>query len=72
MVLEPGLGLIILAFGTVTVFAGVEAVMEFGALLTEIELATESFGTALLDLFHGVEMRRQHPITEFGPVVGPV
>ncbi len=48
MALDPRLGLIILAFGTVTVVAGVEAVMEFGALLAEIELATESFCAALL------------------------
>jgi hypothetical protein len=62
----------ILAFGTVTVFAGVETVMELGALLAEIELATESFSSALLNLTHDAEMRRQHPITELSPVVGPV
>jgi hypothetical protein len=46
--------------------------MGLGALLAEIELATENFSAALLNLAHDAEVRRQHPITELSPVVGPV
>jgi hypothetical protein len=42
LLLEPDLGLIILAFWAVTVFAGAKAVMEGGAMVAEIDLAAKS------------------------------
>ena len=44
----------------------------FLAVGAVIDLAAEGFGAAAADVLHCPPMRRQHPIGEFGSVVGAV
>jgi hypothetical protein len=38
-------------------------------ILTDIDVAAESFGTAVLNIPHGLEVRRGHTISELSPVL---
>jgi len=68
LVLEPLVRLIILALGTVAVFARVIAVMPLFALFTEIELAAKLLGAAVFNVRHCPEVRRRHPVSELRPI----
>ena len=72
MLFQPFIRLIILALWAVPVFARMVAVTMFLAVGAVIDLAAESFGAAAFDVLHCPPMRRQHPIGEFGSVVGAV
>jgi hypothetical protein len=72
LVLEPLVGLIILAFWTVAVLAGMVAVLVLLALVAEIELAAKRLGAAAFDVLHRPEMRRRHSVLEFRPIGRPV
>lgn len=66
---EPLVGLIILAFGAMPVFARVVAVALLFALVAVIEVAAKCLGAALFDVLHGAQMRGQHPEAELRPVL---
>jgi hypothetical protein len=66
------LGLVILAFGTVPILAGVVAVMMLLARLTVQEVAAESLSAALLDVLHGPQMRGRHPVAKLCAVLRAV
>jgi hypothetical protein len=68
--LEPLIGLLVLALGTVTVLTGVIAVTLLLAVGAEIELAAATLGAAGFNVLHGPQMRRQHPVTELQAIGG--
>ncbi len=68
VVMQPCFGLVILALGTVSMLAGVIAVMVSLTWRTGKELAAKSLGATLLDVPHGVKMRGRHTVAEFGSV----
>jgi hypothetical protein len=70
LVVEPLLGLVLLALGTVPVLTGVVAVMVLLAGLTVIDLAAERLRAALRNVLHGPPMTGQHPVVKFGTVRG--
>ena len=53
---QPGLGLLMLAFGAMTATAGVVTVLKFPAGRAAIQLSTERFRPAALDGPHRLEM----------------
>jgi hypothetical protein len=53
LLLEPFIGLLVLALGAVAVLAGMIAVTLLVALGTVIELAAQTRGTALFNVLHG-------------------
>jgi hypothetical protein len=70
LVLQPELGLVILALGTVPVLAGVKAVVILLAVVTVIDLAAKPGRAARLDVLHGPTMRGRHPVAKLGSVRG--
>ena len=70
LILKPCIGLIVLAFGTVPVLAGMIAVVVLLARVAEVDLAAESIGAALFDGLHGLEMAGKHTTGKFLPVLG--
>lgn len=68
VVVQPCFGLVILALGTVSILAGVVAVMVLLTWRTVKELAAKSLGATLLDVPYGVKMRGRHAVTELGSV----
>ena len=70
MEFEPILGLLMLAFRTVTIAAGVIAVAHFPAFDAAENLPAQGFGAALLDGAHGLVVRRQQAFSVLLPV-GP-
>jgi len=70
VVVQPRLGLVILARGTVPVLTRMVAVMVASTWLTGIELAPQSLGAASLNVVHGSQRRGRHPLTELSPVLG--
>lgn len=60
--LEPLLSLLVLAFGTVAVAAGMVAVADQVALGTGVELSAESLGAAGLNCVHSPAVRREQPV----------
>ena len=56
LLVQPFIGLLVAALGTVTVLAGVIAVAVCQALITVIYLTAEYGGAALFDVLHGAPM----------------
>jgi AMMECR1 domain-containing protein len=67
---EPHICLIVLALGTVPVFARMIAVVELLTGVTQVDLAAKGFGSALFYGRHGLEVARKHATGELFPVVG--
>jgi hypothetical protein len=53
----------------VAVLTGVILVVGLFTILTDKDMTAESFGTAVFDVVHGLEVRRGHTITELSPVL---
>jgi hypothetical protein len=62
LLLQPFLGLVVLAFGTVAIAAGVVAVLDLVALRAGIGLPTQGRCAALLNGAHGSPMAGKQPI----------
>ena len=69
VVCQPLLGLNILAFGAVSVFTGVVAVMRFPAAVTLLELTAERLSAAWLNVLHGPPVSGKPLVAEL-PAVG--
>ena len=63
-VLEPGLGPVLLALGTVSVPAGMIGVVEGAAVVAGADGATEGWSAAPGDVLQGSPVRGQHPTLE--------
>jgi hypothetical protein len=68
LVLEPRFGSLILTFGTVSVSAGMIAVLIFLTVFTEIDLSAKGFGAALDNILHRFEMLVRHSVAVFGQI----
>jgi hypothetical protein len=56
LLIQPFLNLIVLAFGTMSVPAGMVAVADFIALRTLVDMPTKFFGTTTLKIPYGLQV----------------
>jgi len=68
---EPELSLVVLAFGTVAVFAGVVGVDHLlaGLVFADVDMAAHDLGTAVFNIPHGPEVTGKHMILKFFPIL---
>jgi hypothetical protein len=67
--LEPALSPVVHTLRTVSVLTGVILIGGLLTILTDIDLPAESFGTAVLNIPHGLEVRRGHTLSELSSVL---
>jgi hypothetical protein len=70
LVFQPLFSLVLLALGTVPVLTGVVAIPIRMAGLTVIDLAPEGRRAAALNVLHGSQMTRRHPVAKWCAVPG--
>lgn len=67
--LEPDLSPVVHTLGAVSVLTGVILIVGLVAILTDIDVATESLRTAVFDVPHSLEVRGEHTATELGTIL---
>ena len=67
---EPPGGLVVLARGTVSMLAGMRAVLECLALCALGDMTAKRLGTALCNILHGSQVACGHTVAETGAILG--